>query len=239
LGDPDSEHGPVRSAGRQRLHCSLELLPTSAVIELAREHLLGKLALLQSACAVFVLTAFVHSQQFDIAVGDSTLFSSKSTSASQAYLPPPEKGGHYPSVSADFIFKNHFGFNAEIAARAKQGLYNGYQNFRPVLYDANAVFAPRLGERISAELLAGVGGERLLFYNKFSACGSSFPSGCLTYVSSDHFLVHFGGGIRYYFWHNFFIRPEAHLYIIRNNLEFSSGNVGRIGVSIGYTHRSR
>jgi hypothetical protein len=186
---------------------------------------------------VFLLAGFAHSQQFDIAVGDGTLLSSKSSSASQAYLPPPEKGGTYPSVSADFISKKHFGFNVEVAARRKQGLYNGYQRFRPVLYDVNAVFAPRLGEKASAELLAGVGGERLLFYNQYSVCSSAFPTGCLTYVSSNHFLVHFGGGVRYYFWRNFFIRPEAHLYIIRNNFEFNSGNIGRVGVSIGYTHR--
>lgn len=186
-----------------------------------------------------MLAAFAHSQQFDIAVGDSTLLSSKSTSASQTYLPPPEKGGAYPSVSADVIFKNHFGFNAEITARANKGLYNGYQSFRPVFYDANAVFAPRLGEKISAELLAGVGGERVLFYNKYSSCNPAFATGCLTYVSSNHFLVHVGGGVRYYFWRNFFIRPEAHLYIIRNNFEFASGNIGRVGVSIGYAHRSR
>ena len=194
---------------------------------------------LQSACVVFVLAAFAHSQQFDIAVGESTLLASKSTSASLAFLPPPEKGGAYPSASFDFIFKRHFGFNAEIAAREKQGLYNGYQKYRPVLYDANAMFAPRLAEGINAELLAGVGGERVLFYNKFSSCNSAFSAGCLTYVSSNHFLVHFGGGVRYYFWRNFFIRPEAHLYIIHNNFEFNSGTLGRVGASIGYTHRSK
>ena len=193
-----------------------------------------KFVLLQSACAVFLLAGFAHSQQFDFAVGASTLVSSTPTSASQAYQPPAEKGGMYPSVSADFIRKNHFGLNLEVAARAKEGLYNGYQRFRPVLYDVNAVFAPRLGEKASAELLAGVGGERVLFYSRYSNCSPAFPA-CLTYVNSNHFLVHFGGGVRYYFWHNFFIRSEAHLYIIHNNFEFSSGNIGRLGASIGYT----
>jgi hypothetical protein len=199
---------------------------------------LRKFVLLQSACAVFVLAGFAHSQQFDFAVGASTLVSSKPTSASQAYQPPPENGGMYPSISADFIRKNHFGLNLEVAARAKEGLYDGYQRYRPVLYDVNAVFAPPLGKKTSAELLAGVGGERVLFYNRYSSCSSVYPTGCLTYVSSNHFLAHFGGGVRYYFWRSFFIRPEAHLYIIRNNFEFSSGNIGRLGVSIGYTHRS-
>jgi hypothetical protein len=198
-----------------------------------------RLALLPSTCAVLMLAVFAHSQQVDIAGGASTLFSSKSSSASQTFLPPPEKGGMYPSASADIILKNRFGFNAEIAFRAKQGLYNGYQHYRPVFYDVNAVFAPRLGESASAELLAGVGGERVVFYNQYSSCGAAFPSGCLTYVSSNHFLVHIGGGVSYYFRGNFFVRPEAHLYIVHNNFEFSSGNIGRVGVSIGYTFRPK
>lgn len=188
---------------------------------------------------MFLLAALAHSQQFDIAVGGSALLSSKSTSASQAFLPPPEKGGTYASASLDYIFKNRLGFNAEVAVRAKQGLYNGYQGFRPVLYDVNAMFAPHWGEKISAEITGGAGGERVLFYNRYSGCNAVFATGCLTYVSSNHFLVHFGGGVRYYFWHNLFIRPEAHLYIIRNNIEFNSGNVGRLGVSIGYSFRPK
>jgi hypothetical protein len=48
--------------------------------------------------------------------------------------------------------------------------------------------------------------------------------------------VHFGGGVRYYVWGNFFLRPEAHFYHILNNSDvFTNGNVVRIGASIGYT----
>ena len=34
-------------------------------------------------------------------------------------------------------------------------------------------------------------------------------------------MGHFGGGIRYYIYGHFFVRPEAHLYMIHNNQEFS------------------
>ena len=193
-----------------------------------------KLALLAWA---ILLAAAAHSQELNLGVGLTTLLSSSSSSASQSFLPPAERGGAYVSGSAEYILKNRLGFNAEITFRAKQGLYNGYQHYRPVLYDANFVYAPRLGERTTGELLAGVGGERVLFYNRFTACPSGFASGCLNYVSSDHFVVHVGGGLQYLFWHNFFIRPEAHLYIIPNNVEFNSNYVGRLGASIGYVFR--
>ena len=32
-----------------------------------------------------------------------------------------------------------------------------------------------------------------------------------------------------------FVRPEAHYYRISNNFQFNSGNIVRLGVSIGYT----
>ena len=192
-----------------------------------------RLALIVSAGTVLLFACFAHAQQIDVAVGDSTLVSSKYTGSSQAFLPPGEKGGTYPSFSADVIFKNRIGFSGEVAVRAKQGLYNNYQPFRPILYDFNALIAPRFGDKITAEFMAGVGGESLRFYNANGNC--SYPTGCLVHVSSNHLLVHVGGGVRYYFWRSFFVRPEAHLYWIHNNTQFNSNYVGRVGASVGYT----
>jgi hypothetical protein len=192
-------------------------------------------AVITSAWVVVLFASLGHAQQTDFTVGANAVLSSAYNSASQTYLPPAEKGGTYASVSADILFKNRVGFNGEVACRAKQGLYNGYQGFRPVFYDLNGVFAPRLGRRVSAELMAGVGGESILFYNRYATCNSNYFSGCLSHASSHHFMIHIGGGVRYYFWRSFFVRPEAHLYVIQNNVQFNSDYVGRVGVSIGYT----
>ena len=91
-----------------------------------------KFALLLFACAFLALSALVHAQQVDLAVGAGILISTKNTTASQGYLPPPEKGGIYPSVSFDRIRKNRFGYNAEVAFRYKEGIYNNFQQFRPI-----------------------------------------------------------------------------------------------------------
>lgn len=193
-----------------------------------------KLALTISVCALLVFATLVHAQQFDVALGAGTLLSTKNTTASQGYLPPAEKAGIYPSVSVDRIFKNRFGFSAEVAVRAKYAIYNNYQQFRPVLYDFNAVFAPRLAKKTSADLMAGVGGQSVLFYNPYGNC--TYSSGCVTHVNSNHFLIHVGGGIRYNVWRNFFVRPEAHFYrIVNNTTIFHSDNVLRVGASVGYT----
>jgi hypothetical protein len=198
---------------------------------------LRKFALIASVCTVLLLASFAQGQHTDVAVGFSTIFSGKySNTASQAFLPAAEKGGLYPSFSVEHIFKNRLGFSAEFATRAKQGLYNGYQGFRPIFYDVNAAFAPRLSENLRGDFTAGVGGESVVFYNRYVSCSPYYPTGCLSHISDNHLLVHIGGGVRYYVFGRLFVRPEAHFYRIFNNTnEFSSNNVVRVGVSLGYT----
>jgi hypothetical protein len=197
---------------------------------------LRKLARLICACTVVVCGNFATAQQIDLAVAGSTLFSSKPTNASLAFPPPAEKGGVYPGASVDFIRTDHFGLNAEFAYRYKESLYNGYQRFRPFLYDFNGVFTHKIDKRISADFLAGFGGESLIFYNRFVVCSPIYSGDCPTSFSGTHFLLHLGGGVRYYFWRRFFARPEAHYYyIVGNTDQFHSGNVLRLGASIGYT----
>jgi len=211
----------------------------------SREHIdkgtvLRKFALLGSACLLFVFGTLVHAQQIDFAVGVGSVYSSGNSSASQAFVPPAEKSGLYPNISADVLFrkKNRLGVNAEIAVKATQGLYNGYQDFRPVFTDVNAIYVPPTSKKTKAEFMAGLGMENVIFYNHFGMCNSGFPS-CTTYLSANHFMAHIGGGVRYYFWRRFFIRPEIHLYVIPNNSQFNSDYVGRASASLGYSFAPR
>jgi hypothetical protein len=176
-------------------------------------------------------------QQVDIAAGDNILISPRYNNASLAYLPAQEKGDMYPSFSAEVLLKNRLGFSGEVAWRWNKGLYNGYQDFRPVLYDVNGVFAPRLGKKMTADFMAGAGGESVIFYNQFATCNPAYGGACVPRVNANHFLVHLGGGVRYYFWRRAFVRPEAHFYWIQNNQEFTSDNLLRVGISIGYSFR--
>jgi hypothetical protein len=190
---------------------------------------------LMSVCAFlpFAFATLAHAQQFDFAVGGATLFSTKNTTASQAYLPPPEKGGLYPSLSIERVFKNHYGYSAEVAFRYHEGSYNGYQKYRPVIYDINGVYNSRLAKKYTADFQAGLGGQSTFFY---SPSGSCLYSGCATHLDSNRFLLHAGFGLRYALFHRLFVRPEANYYrIINNTTDFHSDNVLRLGASIGYT----
>lgn len=191
-----------------------------------------KLILVPFFC--LLIAAISQGQQIDAAFGVSTITSPSVTNVPDTFTPQSISGGAYPTLSANVIFLRNFGIGGEVSWRAKQDVYFGFQPYRPIFYDFNAVYAPNFGKRAGADLMAGIGAESLRFYQPYYTCGFT---GCTNYSSSNHFLGHFGGGLRLYVRGNVFVRPEAHIYLVHNNFEFNSGKIGRFGMSIGYTFR--
>jgi hypothetical protein len=202
---------------------------------------LRKLALCTTVLTFFLALANLASaQQGDAMIGFGTLMAPSSTSPACTSFSSSclgsEKGGLYTSISGDVIFHRRIGFNFEANWRTKQGLddANGGQLYRPILFDFNGVYQPRISKKVGADLMGGIGWQTTRFY------GYNYSTNCLVfgscYTSNNHFLEHVGGGIRYYPWGHFFIRPEVHYYHIQNNTDvFSNTNVIRAGASIGYT----
>lgn len=189
-------------------------------------------------CVAMALAGGARAQQvaqIDIAGGGSTLFSTKSISSSAAFIPPALSGGVYPSLSADVLLDNHFGFNAEGTFRYHEGIYAGFQKFRPVFYDVNGLYTRTVSPKIRFDALAGLGGESLIFYNSYAPCPASGT--CRPQLSGTHLVLHAEAEVRYYPWRlrHLFLRPEAHFYRIIDNTEFNSGNILRLGASIGYS----
>jgi hypothetical protein len=184
---------------------------------------------------LLVVLPVAQAQQLDVAFGVGTMTAPSAETASQQYSPQSLTGGAYPVFSANVLLKKAFGVSGNIAWRGSQNLYAGYQPYRPLFYDINALYAPKLSKYFTAELMGGIGAESIRFYQNYYNC--SYFGGCTNYTSSNHFMGHFGAGLRYYVHGNFFIRPEAHLYLINNNNEFSSPRATRFGISIGYSFR--
>jgi hypothetical protein len=199
------------------------------------ERKLKKIILFATTLVFLCLASTAFGQQFDAAFGVSTIKSGASTTVNGLFF-PSDTGGAYPGFSADLLFHRRFGLQGEINWRASQALYGGYQPYRPLFYAFNGIWVPKITKNISAELMAGIGGEDVRFYG-YVNCSSFF--GCTTYASSNHFMGSFGGGVRVYIWHDVFVRPEARLYLINNNAEFSSNTVGRFGVFLGYSFGGR
>jgi len=147
----------------------------------------------------------------------------------------PEKGGVYPNISADVIFHRRIGFGFDAVWRGGQGNFAGLgAPYRPILYDFNAVFQPKITKKVGLDLMGGIGWQSTRFYGYQPTFSCYALNAC--YNSNNHFLVDVGGGLRYYVWGHVFVRPEAHVYHILNNSDvFTSGNVVRVGASIGYT----
>ena len=194
---------------------------------------MSKFLWLEFVCALLLLASFAHAQQFDVAAGGSTLWSTRDSSASTAFLPPPEKGGTYPDVWIQYLNERNRGIEIEGTFRYHKGVYNNFQFYRPFLYDANYVYSRRLAPKTHGDFMAGAGAETLVFY-EFGGCGV-IGGGCTVHTNSTHFLLHGEFGLRYYAWRSIFIRPEVNYYFIPNNYQFHSDNVFRVGASVGYT----
>ncbi len=199
-----------------------------------------KLTLLACVFVFFLLANFAFAQQGDIWFGGGTLMSPSPSTNELALGNLAEKGGTYLNLGGDVAgFKHHLGFMVETSWRASQASYFSYETYRPILTDFNALYQPHLSKKVGLDLSGGIGIDATRFYVPY-ATSCSYFSGCINYNSQDHFMQHLGAGIRYYFWHHFFVRPEFHYYHVDGNNDpntggFTSNNLFRASGSIGYT----
>lgn len=180
-----------------------------------------------------------QAQQFDLGAGVSTVTGPPTTTTvglNGFTTLPTISGGAYINFGLDFVWYHNVGVGFNSAIRASENLYQGFQPYRPFFYDVDAVWAPPLGHKAQGEFSAGIGAESIHFYTPTINC--SFV-GCTDFVSSNHFLGQFGAGIRFYVTPRIFVKPEAHFYLIHNNIEFSGDHASRFGVSIGYSFKNQ
>ena len=152
---------------------------------------------------------------------------------------PSIGGGTYTGFSANFLIRHHVGVAFEMNWRASQDMY--YQQFpnasvpyRPMFWDFDAIYAPKLAHRVTAEVVAGIGSEDVHVYGQ-TTCYYT----CTNYTAVNEFMGVFGGGLRFYVKRHLFLRPEARLYLVNNNtsnsnITFSSNIAARYGIALGY-----
>jgi hypothetical protein len=184
---------------------------------------------LSFACAALgAFSNFAQAQKVDFAFGVSTVEAPAANSNG-----PSLTGGTYPGFSGDVLFWHNFGIGGEVYWRATQSVYNsqyGSIPYRPLFLDINGIYAPKLASHTYLELSAGIGAMDTRQY--CDQCGNGYNT---NYDSDKHFMGDFGAGIKIYPIGNFFIRPEAKVYLVTNNQLFSSSYSTRVGASIGYT----
>jgi hypothetical protein len=235
-GAPEEAGGEVDPfAGEgERFSCSIDL-PERTSRYLSQENPVRKLIATSALCffALFLMQATAHAQQLDVAYGGGTLTAPGASSASGSYSPQSLAGGFYNTISGDVIFFHHLGAGAEVSWRGSNNYYQGNVSlpYKPVLFDFDGVYAPPLIPRVQPQLQAGIGVEDIRFYSS-SFC-SIYTGTC--YATSKHFMGHLGAGLKIYLLGGFFVRPEADVYLVHNNVEFSSLYATKVGLSIGFT----
>src|SRR5262249_42320666 len=128
-----------------------------------------RLAILLGA-AFCALPGYIRAQQIDVAFGVNALNAPSASDADSNHQPQSLTGGAYPSFSADAIFYKNLGVQGEFAWRASRADYQGVQPDRPMFYDFNAIYAPKLAPHVQLELLAGIGAQATRFYQPFQIC---------------------------------------------------------------------
>jgi hypothetical protein len=183
------------------------------------------------------LTGTLNAQQMDAQFGISGIHSQSATNFDPTNVDHNAQslsGGVYPGVGADLIIWHNLGVGGQVSWKASRALYQGFVDYRPIFYDINAVYARKAG-RVGFAAMGGIGAESTRFYQDSCVSFNPTTGQCSNFVSSNHFLTHLGGALRLYITPSVYLAPEIHYYYVRNNVEFTSPNVTRYSLNIGYT----
>ncbi|HEY8055864.1 MAG TPA: outer membrane beta-barrel protein [Terriglobales bacterium] len=174
-------------------------------------------------------STFAVAQSVDAYLGAGTLI----TKSGQNGI-PTLGGGTYLNAGGDLIFLPHgLGFGAQATWRASQTNYFGV-GARPVFYSFDGIWQPvPPGIWIRPDFKLGIGAENLRYYQGVLSCGTF--TGCTNHSSSNHFVLHAGIGVKFYFTDHLFLRPAVDYYNIRHNFDYGVPSAWQAAISLGYT----
>ena len=125
-----------------------------------------KFAFLAAVLAVLALPNLVSAQQADAMLGFGTVLSPNAAACgagNTTNFTCPERGGLYTNIGADVIFHKRAGIGFDASWRSIGDFGGLGQAYRPILFDFNGVYQPRLNKKVGADLFAGIGGMRAGF----------------------------------------------------------------------------
>ncbi|MGB8976117.1 MAG: hypothetical protein WCC32_00415, partial [Terriglobales bacterium] len=137
---------------------------------------------LSFACAtISTFSNVAQAQRIDIAFGISTILApgASASNGNNNHEPVTLSGGAYPGVSGDVLFWHNLGVGADVFWRGSQSdnylvsEFGPGLNFRPVFYNFNAVYSPKIVDHVYLELVGGIGALDTHFY----ACNLCTGSG--------------------------------------------------------------
>ena len=153
----------------------------------------------------------------------------------------PSLDGVFGTFGGAVFLKPSFGVGAQVSLRFRQGDFAGL-GYRPIFYDFNGIWTPRLGKRVMPEFQAGFGGVSMRLYDP-STSYYDYNTGQYTHFigSSNHLQLHLAAGLRIFVKPHIFVRPQVDYHYVRNLADpvtfpqFSSNSVPVYSIAIGYS----
>lgn len=177
---------------------------------------------------------------------------------SPACQPTQSLSGFMIGIGGNLMLWKHFGvgFNANIQAAqanyaqlltATQAANEGYAGVteqlkdRVTFYQFDGIYQPYATKKASFQIIGGVGGANVKFYEAQSSTGSVLGNtNSSQYAqSANHFQVHAGVAVQLYVSGGLFIRPEFDIHYVPNFIQFGSNVVTQEMVWIGYSFGNR
>jgi len=164
----------------------------------------------------------------------------------------PDLGGFFLGLGGNLMLWKHFGIGADVAfqpakkdylvfQQAGAGQFGDILQERTTFYDINGIYQPISEKKVAVQLIGGIGGANVKFYEKVSQSSSVLGNSQYTQLfgSSNHFQVHGGIGVQIYLTEHVFIRPQFDLRYVTNFNQFKRNMVPSAMVWLGYSFGDR
>ena len=208
---------------------------------------------------------FAHAQSgFDINVGFgssqakalgsvdlNTLLPCAST-GSTACANTPSLGGFFLGFGGNLMLWKRFGVGVDYILEPVKKDYLVFQQqgtgvigdklqTRVGFYDFNGIFQPVSQKKVAVQLIGGIGGTNVKFYENQTSSSAVLGNSNQTQFlqSANHFQVHGGIGVQFYLTDHVFLRPEFEVRYVTNFNQYGRNLVTSEMVWLGYSFGDR
>ncbi len=159
--------------------------------------------------------------------------------------------GFSMGVSGNVMAWKHFGIGAEVNFQPNKTNYVAFPPIesalegplpaitiqsRLTLYDFDGVYQPVKTKKVAFQVIGGVGGANLRYYEAGNTGATIGASNFSQYFgSNNHFQVHGGVAVQYYLTDHVFIRPQFDIHYVPNFVQYGRNLVTSETVWLGYT----
>jgi hypothetical protein len=128
-----------------------------------------------------------------------------------------------------------------VVSTASSGQFGEKLQTRVTFYDFNGIFQPITAKRAALQLVGGIGGANIKFYDNVSSSSSILGNSNTSqfFASSNHFQLHAGLGVQLYATEHVFIRPQFDLHYVHNFTQFNRNSVPAFTIWLGYSFGDR